>query len=569
MKFINNTSDSIYLSLGIYFTPSDSNAISNILNYTIEAGKKIDVFNFYSGANYVVFRAYKGTSSNGNCLMPFINGVATEGKANYTSAMQNPTVIDTVRTITVEFNSNSREVTNSTRWGIRTTAIPNIVGKSYQLNSSIIGYTTPKLVANLTGTIKSSVLEHEFNLTEPRLKIDMNFLEFVVAEQLSTYFPSFFIHSSHGGYWRIVTGYNAGYQFSETEPPIITITDGDEKVFYSMYEWLEANATQVIDEEPEEETTEIPNLITLAGITVKPKGFLLQEVNGILPDNPYSLNIEVNGIAYNTFSFIEDAIYLSNDNGDSLEILNTDYELKIVGGADATNPNMINFIRINFTAVSEINGATITYKGVEKVVQTGLNVALKYANKKITDDIVIAFTENGVITYKGVETEVQAGQTATLKCKDKVKGDKMTEDLYVAVVEKSIEDDSIIGTWTVNETVSSFEEKVRINCTGKYNYLENAVGNPCYERSIGYIGYPNTSYTRNYFAVANGSSGIAFIDTGVYTTSDYFYSMAYKNRAEHPSKVSTFTIESVDADAKSEEYQIILAWLKANATKVS
>ena len=99
----------------------------------------------------------------------------------------------------------------------------------------------------LTGTIKSSTLEHEFNLIEPRLWMRVKDFEFMVANDFSTCYQTFFNNKSYGGYWRIVTGYSDGYgyKFATTEPPILTITGGDATLYYSMYEWLTENGKEV------------------------------------------------------------------------------------------------------------------------------------------------------------------------------------------------------------------------------------------------------------------------------------------------------------------------------------
>lgn len=140
----------------------------------------------------------------------------------------------------------------------------------------------------------------------------------------------------------------------------------------------------------------------------------------------------------------------------------------------------------------------------------------------------------------------------------------------VLVTSVDIEDGDIVGTWTVNESVTPLIDKVRINCSGTFYHRANAVGHYLTERSISYIGYPNTSYKRNYFAISDGMYGIGFSESNLITTDNEFYNSITVKRDDKDGNVTeclTFVIESVEADTESEEYQIIRAWLNANATK--
>ena len=137
----------------------------------------------------------------------------------------------------------------------------------------------------------------------------------------------------------------------------------------------------------------------------------------------------------------------------------------------------------------------------------------------------------------------------------------------ISTGEEEPEDDSIIGTWTVNETVSAFTERVRIECNGTFYLRTNDTS--ASKQSITYIGYPNTTYIRNYFAVANSTHGTAF-DEGeeVGATSNSFYSVSFHLRKNIPTDCLTFVIESVPAEViGTDAYQIIHNWLKANATR--
>lgn len=254
MKFINNTSSSVYLYCQSYATPTGSATLDLTAMYIIEPGETLSVY-FPRDASYIVFRGHMGSAS-GACLIPYINGVATDGNSDYRAAMNDPTTIDTVGERIIEFNASSSTVSNSTRWAIHTTAIPDIVGKSYQLNASLTGRMAATIghannTIPLIGTIKNNTLEHEFNLTEPRLHISGWAVRCFTADAtnfyIPNYFPSFFYNFEVGDYWNIITGYsdNAGYELSRTDPPILTITGGSEYVYYSIWEWLEDHATEV------------------------------------------------------------------------------------------------------------------------------------------------------------------------------------------------------------------------------------------------------------------------------------------------------------------------------------
>ena len=139
----------------------------------------------------------------------------------------------------------------------------------------------------------------------------------------------------------------------------------------------------------------------------------------------------------------------------------------------------------------------------------------------------------------------------------------------VLVTSVAIEDKSIIGTWTVKENVTNFRGEVRINCRGTYWYRYDGVNPYWRERSISYIGTPNSTYMQTYFAVAESSYGVAFDGSKLWFTTNEFYSASGLNQSNAKTEYLTFVIESVDADAGSEEYQIILTWLNVNATKQS
>lgn len=235
--------------------------------------------------------------------------------------------------------------------------------------------------------------------------------------------------------------------------------------------------------------------------------------------------------------------------------------IKIIDGEDATNEIFIDWMLSNATLVDAPTTATvITYNGETiATLEAGQTATVKTANTEVEHDIVITPVFPIEIAYGDIIATAEAGQTATIKCAN-------TEaDFDIVVSAKAEEDDSIVGTWTVNETVAPLNDKVRINCSGKFYYAKGEAGGIS-ERSISYIGYPISSYTRNFFVIAYGTGGMGFNESLLATASNGFDTFQWLSR-DGREECLTFTIESVEADKDSEEYQIILEWLKANATK--
>ena len=111
-------------------------------------------------------------------------------------------------------------------------------------------------------------------------------------------------------------------------------------------------------------------------------------------------------------------------------------EITILGGADATNTNLIAWLEANATQIideptepTDSPTAVITYNGKTTEVAAGKTATLACNGKKAITAIAVKFTGAGTITYKGYTTELEAGKTATLQCA----GKKMTGDVYVTV----------------------------------------------------------------------------------------------------------------------------------------
>lgn len=170
-----------------------------------------------------------------------------------------------------------------------------------------------------------------------------------------------------------------------------------------------------------------------------------------------------------------------------------------------------------------------------------------------------------VITYDGKEiASLKAGQTATVKCAN-------TEaDFDIVVSAKAEEDDSIVGTWVINDTVAkhaiSGQSGYLLSITGTFNNFVND-------------NYILTTYNAQYLFASSEDTVIGTADTltsgrancfkSANTNCHWgsFYQEAKQDNqyAAHYTAVRTITI--TECDRTQEHYQHWAKWLKANATK--
>ena len=106
----------------------------------------------------------------------------------------------------------------------------------------------------------------------------------------------------------------------------------------------------------------------------------------------------------------------------SVPKLTADYKsfiMTITGGADATNPTLIEWLLINGRMVT--SPTSINYKNtVIASIESGQRATLICNGKIMASDVVIAFGDDGFITYNGTETRGSSGQVATLSCDGKL-----------------------------------------------------------------------------------------------------------------------------------------------------
>lgn len=148
------------------------------------------------------------------------------------------------------------------------------------------------------------------------------------------------------------------------------------------------------------------------------------------------------------------------------------------------------------------------------------------------------------ITYNGeVIANLGAGQTATIKCANTELG----HDIVVSAKEE--EDDSIVGTWVFKDVITKDGLQEFYSSNGK-EYM-------VYFTTNGY-GYAKISYCNinnlDYLQISNRNG------TGTYA---YSWSGAYGENVWQSEKFKTWEITAEPTDVE------FIAWLKANATKIS
>lgn len=237
---------------------------------------------------------------------------------------------------------------------------------------------------------------------------------------------------------------------------------------------------------------------------------------------PYSINVA--GWRYHTYNY---SISVPID----ADAPNIDAPiLEIYGGDDATNETLIAWLEANATQVIETTPTEITYNGATTSLEAGQTATLSCAEKKAVTDIVVAFASSGTITYNGTETSVEAGQTATMECE----GKKMLSDVVVSL--QKAEDDSIVGTWVINETPT-------LNASGSYkNY---------------YLTFVSNGVNQEILSVENA---LFYSGTNVYQSWNGWHQGEEYRTIQITSETS---VDSAGADNTEE----LLTWLKANATK--
>jgi hypothetical protein len=164
-------------------------------------------------------------------------------------------------------------------------------------------------------------------------------------------------------------------------------------------------------------------------------------------------------------------------------------------------------------------------------------------------------TPKTTIIYNGIETAFASGKTATLKCE----GKKMITDVVVAV-ESGATSDELAGTWVFNDTIdfsndfgaSSFQATMNFTISGSSG------------STLG------LKYLRVYFDNSQIMYGISASNPViVYNVGSWSNvpSGGQINTINISSTYDELTLASVPTDSVSKEQ--FLAWLKANATKVS
>lgn len=246
----------------------------------------------------------------------------------------------------------------------------------------------------------------------------------------------------------------------------------------------------------------------------------------------------------------------------------------------------------------------ITYNDVPTSLEAGKAATLECNGKKMKSDIVVVFGSNGSIAYNGTQTSVESGKTATVQCA----GKKMLTDLMV--VTDMVVADELAGTWLLNESVGTVEPKAWVLCTldGYFNgivsktfelqeiplkqiYLGNGGGvfyiqlcsDACgYPISKATSGYPISS-TGYYAYAGNAKAGwecdyhSSKTDYVFFTENNYIASLDDKGHycediSQDNVPLRTFTITTTLAEytkREPEEAELLMKWLKNNATKLS
>lgn len=372
--------------------------------------------------------------------------------------------------------------------------------------------------------------------------------------------------SANAGKWELLVN---GTKIIYEGDVYITFTGGDDATNSELIGYMEQLATLV----EEEDTT--PKRATLEGATVTiPSGWTAVAEYGkfnLLGTNIMSSNgVVLEGddanvlIGYNTsaeaktngLSFIG---ITKNEGNKTSSLWTNDSEvtIEITGGADVNNPKIIEWLLNNNATieggawVGKENIVRVYYKDeIISMFAIGQTATFECENKKMASDVVLTFGSaiGGTITYNEVETTVQAGKTATLN----FSGKKITSNIVISAGEQEQEDDSIVGAWVFNDTISTdgltFGTKYSINFkyagpNGPFVYIQWDGGSDLTTNS--YLRYraSSSSMPVYYWASSSGKNG--------WQKDGMLYS--YK----------TIIITSEEADDE------IKTWLKANATKQS
>lgn len=210
------------------------------------------------------------------------------------------------------------------------------------------------------------------------------------------------------------------------------------------------------------------------------------------------------------------------------------------------------------TSEASAASTTITYNGNEIAsLEAGKTATLACAGKKAVTDIVVAFGSGGSITYDGTTTDVEAGKTANLLCS----GKKFATDVVVAV---AVADDSIIGTWLLNETLLSIDPTPgNLSVNGEFHdYNSNVLSFSLFKAPSNAFELNQAWNIRNSYYTDD--VGTADLDGDYIRSQNVSYTLVDKN-SEVGVKLRTFTIINGD-DVDNEALK---TWLKVNATKVS